>query len=75
MERPPLLRGAQQRLVADLPLLDRGDRGVLGCGIEAQQRQRGGYFGTRKMKIPTRFPSTNQVTLWTPGMFEVTLLT
>jgi hypothetical protein len=70
--RPPLLGEAEQRLVQNLVAARRGDCGVARRGVEADDGQR---LGTKKLNSPTRLPSTNQLTRWRPGMFELILLT
>ena len=75
VHRAALLAEAEQRLVADLIPPHGGDGCVLRRRVETEDRQRAGYPFTLKAKRPTRLPSTNQVTLCWPGMFEVILLT
>lgn len=77
MQRPPLGRGPEQRLVQDVAAAPGAGGGVDGRGVEADDGQLAppAYSVTTKEKAPIRLPSTNQVTLWAPGMVEVTLLT
>lgn len=76
MQRPPLGRGAEQRLVQDLAAAPGAGGGVDGRGVEADDGQLATrYSVTTKEKAPIRLPSTNQVTLCAPGIVEVTLLT
>ena len=75
VHRAALLAEAEQRLVADLVPPHGGDGCVLRRRVETEDRQRAGYPFTLKANRPTRLPSTNQVTLCWPGMFEVILLT
>lgn len=70
--RPALLGETEQCLVDDLTPARRRDGGVAGRGVEPDYGQR---LGTKKLKMPTRFPSTNHVTLCLPGMLVVILLT
>lgn len=72
VQRRAALGGADQRLVQDLSLGERADRGVAAGRIEAEDGQR---RGTKKLKRPTRLPLTNQVTRCLPGMLVVILLT
>lgn len=72
MLRPPLLGEAEQRFVENLALVRRRDGGVAGRRVEPDYGQR---LGTKKLKRPTRLPSTNQLTRCLPGMLVVILLT
>lgn len=76
MLRPPLGRGPEQRLAQDLAAAPGAGGGVDGSGVEADDGQLGPVYSvTTKEKAPIRLPSTNQVTLCSPGIVEVTLLT
>ena len=67
----------EQLLVQDLAAARRADGGVRGRRVETDDRLAWAPAQpvTLKTKLPTRLPSTNQLTRCLPGMFEVILLT
>ena len=82
--RAALLGQPEQRLVQQLPAARRGDRGVAGGGVEADDRRLGATCrvraygcarGRRSGTCRPACPPTNQVTVCLPGMFVVILLT
>lgn len=82
--RAPGRREPELGLVQQLTVAPAAGGGVDGRGVEADDDQRGsasqsafraGQLLTRKTKVPTRLPLTNQLTWWRPGIVEVILFT
>jgi len=72
----PLWGEPQLRIVQGLAVTPGAGGGVGGSGVEADDDQGDGSQPlTLKMKVPTFWPLTNQVTRCLPGIVEVILFT